>query len=335
MSRNDRLTADLDRGFDALEAGEIDTAAACVERCQRIDRQNPGVLALAAAVADARGDVEAALATYRTLIEVTPGDPMPRICAARIELRDTGDPEAALETVDGAFDFIDEEVDLIEAVIVRTEALLALGDAEQARESLGELSTSVIDDAHQALQLAELALGAEDPSLAARWIETARKEPELLADALHLLGAVHEQRDERPEMIAAWQQVRELDAKAPPPQVTMADEEFERVASETLEELPAEVREKLAHVPILLDDAPSAELIADGLDPRLLGLFEGTPMSDGLAPSVTTIRLFKRNLEHAAADLDELAEQVRITVLHETAHYFGLDEEDLEKLGLD
>jgi predicted Zn-dependent protease with MMP-like domain len=90
-------------------------------------------------------------------------------------------------------------------------------------------------------------------------------------------------------------------------------------------------------VPILIDDMPSEDIIADGFDPRLLGLFQGTPMpEDGaLAPTVTNILLFKRNLERFAEDEEHLAEEIRITVLHETAHYFGLDEDDLEALGLD
>ena len=90
-------------------------------------------------------------------------------------------------------------------------------------------------------------------------------------------------------------------------------------------------------MPILIDDAPSEALIGDGLDPRLLGLFQGTPMSEdgGLAPTVTNILLFRGNLARACRDAEHLAEEIRITVLHETAHYFGLDEDDLEALGLD
>jgi predicted Zn-dependent protease with MMP-like domain len=90
-------------------------------------------------------------------------------------------------------------------------------------------------------------------------------------------------------------------------------------------------------VPILIADLPSEAQLADGLDPRLLGLFDGTAMPDGgeLATSVTTIHLYRRNLERASVDLDQLAAEVRITVLHETAHYFGLDEDELEALGLD
>src|SRR6187551_3265244 len=107
MSRTDRLLADLERAFEALDNGEIDAAAAIVERCRRIDRKNPDVVTLAAAVADARGDAEEALLQYRTLIELRPDDPMPRICVARIELHDIGDADAALDTVEAAFDFID------------------------------------------------------------------------------------------------------------------------------------------------------------------------------------------------------------------------------------
>src|SRR5687767_2161885 len=211
MSRTDRLLADLERGFEALENGKLDTAATIVERCRRIDRKNPDVVALSAAVADARGEVEEALLYYRTLITLRPDDPMPRICVARLELHDIGDADAALDTVEEAFEFIDEEADLVEAIYVKTEALLMRGEPKAAREALSELATSMIDEPELALDLAELALSAEDPEAAKRWIETARKEPELEADALHALGRVHEFTDDRDAMIAAWKAVRTLD----------------------------------------------------------------------------------------------------------------------------
>jgi predicted Zn-dependent protease with MMP-like domain len=337
MARQDRLVADLDRGFAALEEGRLEDAAACLERCQRIDRGQPDVVMLAAGVADVRGDTEQALVLYRKLSELRPDDPMPRICAARLELHDLGDPDTALATVAAAFDFIDEEADLIEAVVVRTEAMLVVDDVEGARAALGELASSVIDDSQLALDLAELALAAEDPALAARWIEIARRDPELAADALHLLGRVHEAQDDREAMVNAWLELRGLDAAGPPGSVSISEDALEQLASDALAELPAEVRARLQNVPILIDDLPSEDLVRDGLDPRALGVFQGTPLPEGgeLASTVTHIRLFKANLERASHDLDELAAEVRITVLHETAHYFGLDEEDLARIGLD
>lgn len=338
MSRTDRMTADLERAFHALEEGEIEAAASILERVKRIDRKHPDVITLAAAVADASGEVEEAIAQYRALSEIRKDDPMPRICIARLELQGIGDPEAALETVEAAFDFIDEEADLVEAVYIKTEALLALDRAPAARETLAELSSSVIDDPELALDLAELALSAEDSAAAIRWIEAAQKLDEAIKpDALHLLGRVHEVGEDRAKMIAAWQEVRVLDAKAPPSDLTVTDDEVEQIALDTLAELPADIRTKLEGVPILIDTTPSEAQVADGLDPRALGLFQGTPLpeSGSAAPAVTNILLFKTNLERFAQDEEHLAEEIRITVLHETAHYFGLDEEDLENIGLD
>src|SRR3954471_5891442 len=141
MSRTERLLADLERGFEALEAGNLDTAASIVERCQRVDRKNPDVVALAAAVSDASGDVDDALTQYRLLQELRPDDPMPRICVARLELQGLGDPDAALDTIEAAFAFIDDEDDLIEAIYVKAQALVTRGEPEAARDALGELAS--------------------------------------------------------------------------------------------------------------------------------------------------------------------------------------------------
>jgi predicted Zn-dependent protease with MMP-like domain len=337
MSRQDRLFADVDRGFTALENGDVEDAEAALARCTRIDGKNPDVIALAAALCEAKGEPEQALGKYRELAELRPDDPMPRVCIARLLLHEEGDADAALEMVESAFDFIDEEEDLIEAVTVRTEALIACDDLENARQSLGELSSSVIDDPYIAIDLAELALLAEDPSGALRWVEIANKDDTLRADALHLLGRIHEARDDHAAMVAAWQEVRKLDLAAPAGDLSISEDELERIAVGALDELPEDVKKKLESIPILIDDVPAEELVAEGIDPRSLGLFQGAAMPDAgnALPTVTNILLFKTNLERAAHDLDELAEEVRITVLHETAHYFGLDEDDLVKLGLD
>ncbi|MGE0545671.1 MAG: metallopeptidase family protein [Kofleriaceae bacterium] len=340
MSRTERMLADIERGFSALEEGRFDDAAAIVERCRRIDRKHADVITLAAAVSDASGDAEAALESYRQLAEIRADDPMPRICIARIELADLGDPDAALKTLATAFEYIDEEADLVEAIFVKTQALIAKSKLAQARESLDELTSSVIEDPDLALDVAELALAAEYPDAAKRWIETARKtadDPMLEAEAMHLLGRVHEATGDRNAMIAAWQKVRQLDITADAGPLTVSEDEMERIATAALEELPATIREHLAQVPILIDEHPSEDIVADGFDPRLLGFFQGTPLPEGATgvPSVTNILLFKKNLERQAIDAAHLADEIRITVLHETAHYFGLDDDDLEKLGLD
>lgn len=348
MSRTERMMADLERGFEALDEGRLDDAASILERCRRIDRKHEDVITLAAAVADARGDTEDALEQYRALMTIRPDDPMPRICIARLELKDLGDPDAALDTLEQAFDFIDEEADLIEAIYVKAEALIMREEPTAARAALAELASSAIDNPDLALDLADLSIAAEDVPAALKWIELARKlmkegdgtdeeKTAFEAEALHALGRAHEAAEDRPKMIEAWRAVLALDAKAPAGDLTVTEDEVERIAVATLEELPANIREKLAKVPILIDDLPSEDLVDDGWDPRILGIFQGTPMpDDGSAlPAVTNILLFRKNLERFAQDEEHLADEIRITVLHETAHYFGLDDDDLEKIGLD
>ncbi len=338
MTRTDRMAADLERGFTALEAGELDAAEAALDRVRRIDRRHPDVMLLGAALADAQGDLDEAITLYRAVSEVRKDDPMPRLSIARLELRGLGEPEAALATLAEVFDFIDEEDDLVEAIYLKTEALIELGDLDAAREALSELATSAIEDAELALDLAELALATEDPALALRWAEAAKTiDKEASADAWHLIGRIHEADDARDKMVAAWQEVRKLDAAAPPPELEISDDEVEKITLETLAELPANIRAHLEKVPILIDTAPNEDHVADGLDPRSLGLFNGTPLpeSGSGTPAITNILLFKTNLARFAHDEDELADEIRITVLHETAHYFGLEEEDLEAIGLD
>ncbi len=338
MSRAERMLQDVERGFVALEEGRLDDARAALERARRVDRKNADVVLLGAAVADAFGETEDALLLYKHLVSLRPDDPMPRICIARLRLRELDDPDAALEVLEEAFSFIDDEADLIEAIYIKTDALLVRGEPVAARETLAELASSVIDDAELAMDLAELALMAEDGKAAAKFIEAARAaDPEVEADALHMLGRVHEMADDRPAMIAAWKKVRTLDLAAPPGPLTISEDDSERITLATLAELPEKIRALLERVPILIDEVPSEDVVEEGYDPRSLGLFSGVPMpDDGHAqPVVTNIHLYKRNLERFAQDEAHLAEEIRITVLHETAHYFGLDDDDLEALGLD
>ena len=157
------------------------------------------------------------------------------------------------------------------------------------------------------------------------------------ADLYHLIGMACEDLGDRDGMAEAWLETLRLDRQDEQARALSAAE-FERVVGDALDELPPAVLEHLRNVPLIADERPSAEMVADGIDPRILGLFHGVSMPDEstLGPGATgTIHLFARNIEAVSDDEAELREQIRVTVLHETAHYFGFDEEALRRLGLD
>ena len=157
------------------------------------------------------------------------------------------------------------------------------------------------------------------------------------ADLHHLLGVACEDMGDRGGMVAEWLEARRLDVEGDDDARGLGAAEFARVVQDALDELPPEVLERLRNVPLIADDRPSEEMVRDGTDPRILGLFHGLsmPRQSTLGPGYPdTIHLFARNIERASADERELRRQIRVTVLHETAHYFGFNEDELARLGL-
>jgi predicted Zn-dependent protease with MMP-like domain len=129
-----------------------------------------------------------------------------------------------------------------------------------------------------------------------------------------------------------------LDAKAYPLPLSVSENELERIAARTLQALPPEFRDAVRDVPILLEDFPSRELVRKepGISPQVLGLFTGNIHQYRFVggPHPTAIILYRKNLEKLARTSKELEREIRITLLHEIAHYLGFDEEDMEELGL-
>jgi predicted Zn-dependent protease with MMP-like domain len=113
---------------------------------------------------------------------------------------------------------------------------------------------------------------------------------------------------------------------------------IESTAEEVLARVPEEFRGFLRNVPIVLEERPHPGIVREGFDPRALGLFEGLEQArlDAGEPAAapTRIVLFHGNLLADFPDRDHLAEEIEITMLHEIGHFFGLDEDDVERLGL-
>jgi predicted Zn-dependent protease with MMP-like domain len=159
------------------------------------------------------------------------------------------------------------------------------------------------------------------------------------AEAWYGLGLCAEALSDESGKRDAWLHVLTLDGEAPLAEPRLSEAEMGEVAEQALKELPESARKLIANVPIVIVDSPARQEVERGMDPRLLGMFEGTAYSDGGtlggAPQVTQILLFRKNLERMAVDTEDLREQIRITLLHETGHFFGMSEADLADVGLD
>ncbi len=107
---------------------------------------------------------------------------------------------------------------------------------------------------------------------------------------------------------------------------------FDAIVEDALDEVPEELMAMLDNVVFLVEDEPPAE------DPDLLGVYDGVPLTErgdpwGGGGLPDRIVLFRGPLTRMCADLEELTDEIAVTVVHEIAHHFGIDDEALHELG--
>ena len=114
--------------------------------------------------------------------------------------------------------------------------------------------------------------------------------------------------------------------------VDMSREEFEEAVSDALDQVPEDLAAQMDNVVIFVEDDAPAD------DPDLLGVYDGVPLTErdfgwaaGSLPDRITI--FRNPILAICETREDVVEEVTITVIHEIAHHFGIDDERLHELG--
>jgi predicted Zn-dependent protease with MMP-like domain len=123
----------------------------------------------------------------------------------------------------------------------------------------------------------------------------------------------------------SWQAVRVQE---------MSPEEFEDAVGDALDAVPAELMALLDNVAFFVEDEPPQE------DPDLLGIYDGVPLTErgdfwAMGSLPDRIIIYRGPLTRMCEDREELLDEIAITVVHEIAHHFGIDDERLHDLGWD
>lgn len=115
---------------------------------------------------------------------------------------------------------------------------------------------------------------------------------------------------------------------------------FERFVESELDALPERYAARLENVHVVIEDEPSDEtLVSLGYDPRhdtLFGLYEGTPLGERSLDGFSMpdrITLYYRPLSRSFRTHSRIRREIRKTIIHEVAHFFGMDDEEIEDLG--
>jgi predicted Zn-dependent protease with MMP-like domain/Flp pilus assembly protein TadD len=342
----------LEAGWQALEAGDVAEAR---RQAEALDAGSPETLLLLGACCREEGDDAGAVVVLRKAAAADPEWATPQLWLGEILAADpAGGPEVTAEALvyaERALDLAEEESEFLSAVVLKAGLEVELGENEEAKRTLQDLPPPEVrlDDLDLALEIADLHLALGEAETARERLRVLTEESPTSGDAWYALGCAAEELGDEAETRAAWKRAWMLDA-APGASGSagrdgqdedgrLSEAEVAAVAEGALEELPERARALLQGIPIVIAELPAEADVASGLDPRVLGLFSGTAHADGATglggqPGLTQIVLFRRNLERAAHDEDELREEIRTTLLHETGHFFGLDDAALEALGL-
>ena len=122
----------------------------------------------------------------------------------------------------------------------------------------------------------------------------------------------------------------------------MTRREFEKVVEEAVAALPEMFRKRIVNVEFRVAESPNRRQSGTGgpkgRQPSLYGLYEGTPLGErGSGDSLALpdrITIFRRAIEHDCKTRPEMLKCIQETVLHEIGHYFGLDDDQLDDLGI-
>jgi predicted Zn-dependent protease with MMP-like domain len=120
----------------------------------------------------------------------------------------------------------------------------------------------------------------------------------------------------------------------------MDRQRFEQLTQEALESLPEELSRKIENVVLVVEDYPRPEMSAKmGKGGFLLGLYEGVPLSrrgthyGAYAVTPDKISLYQKNIERVAHGEAEIAAKIREVLIHEIAHHFGMNEQEIRDAG--
>ena len=114
----------------------------------------------------------------------------------------------------------------------------------------------------------------------------------------------------------------------------LSDADFEQAVADALDAIPPELGRAMTNVVVLVEREPPD----DADDPELLGLYDGVPLTErdgwwdaGSLPDRITI--FQGPLERLCTSVSQLRAEIAVTVVHEVAHHFGIDDDQLHELG--
>lgn len=320
----DRLSAHLDRGWDLLGQGDSRGARASARRALEIDRNSPEAHNLLGQAAAREGDADEALEHYKQAYSLDDGYVDPMLNAAEVLIHPMARFDEAIALCDEVLEFAEVKEERADAVLLKFDALHAMGQDDAARALLDDLPEGPYEAPFTGYLVGRAWFEAgEFDRASALLTEAVKAEPDN-ADGHYYLAMTRDRLRDWKGATLAFLEARELDLRVPAPPWSPDKAAFHRAVEKAMRGLEPEVSAALAGALVLVADAPGMEVVADGVDPRTSVLVEGVGAVDAVDPegprSFVRVFVYQRNVERNCGALEQLEDEISSQVAEEVRH---------------
>jgi tetratricopeptide (TPR) repeat protein len=309
----DQLSAHLDRGWDLVHRGDFEGARRSAEKSVEIDNEAPEAHNLLGYVCAVLGDSEAALEHYRQAIALDESFIEAMLNAAEVLIHPVHDFDAALSLIDEALDWAEGDEEIADALLLKFDAYAHRGDDEAARRVLKTLPEISGSNGRVSFLVGRAYFEIADLAAARKSLERAVEIDGGHADARYYLAMTLDGLEQREAATIEFLRCRELDLAAPRVHWALPTAQFERRVRDAIDQLDPPLKAVLEGALIVVVDAPGAEVVAEGVDPRAAVLLDARV--NPAVPSTAEARagrafVYQRNVERLCEDGAALEEEL-------------------------
>jgi Flp pilus assembly protein TadD len=276
----DQFSAHLDRGWDLVQRGDTRGAEASARRALEIDPNSPEAHNLLGYVAALEGEGEEAIEAYRQAIALDDTYLEAMLNAAEVYIHPLGDFDQAIEMCDQALDLAEVDEEIIDALLLKFDALLAKGDTEEAARVVAKIPAGPYDNPNHTFLVGRAVYEIGQADRAAALIEEAALKDPRHVEAHYYLGLIRDERGDVKGATEAFLHARELDIEMGMPPWAPRRDAFVALAKRAVESLNSVLRRYVEGAEVYVSDVPGMELVAEGVDPRALVLLDGLTAED-------------------------------------------------------
>lgn len=318
----DQFSAHLDRGWDLVQRGDTRGAEASARRALELDPQSPEAHNLLGFVAALEGEGEEAIEAYRQAIALDDTYLEAMLNAAEVYIHPLGDYEEAIEMCDQALDLAEVDEEIIDALLLKFDALLGKGDNDAASAVVKRIPPGPYDNPSHTFLVGRAYYEAGHVERARNLIEEAASKDPRHAEAHYYLGLIRDERGDARGATQAFLRSRELDIEAGMPPWAPDRPAFLQLSVKAAQGINQVLRRYIEGAELYVSDAPGMELVAEGVDPRALVLLDGIDERGKELRQASRVFIYALNIVRLAGGVDSIEREVALAIEREISATF-------------